>query len=67
MFAFLAGGSIGSDTFSEGIVPFPTTKYFLMLVPEKENAYRQGCDTLLRPSTNVTVAIRLLFAESFWQ
>ena len=56
-----AGGSIGSGTSFEGIVPFSTTKSFLILVPKWEHAYRRGFDSLLRPNTNDTVAMWLLF------
>ena len=55
--SFHARDSIGSDTFSEGIVPFFNHKIFPDSGPHKENVYHQEFDTLLLPSTDGTVAI----------
>ena len=59
-------GPLAVVIFPWGRVPLSTTKSFLILVPKWENAYRPKFDILPRPSTNGTVAIWLLFAQSFW-
>ena len=46
-----AEGFIGSGSFSASIVPFSATESFLILLPKSEISYRQGFDTLPRPST----------------
>ena len=43
--------------FSGGIVPSSSTRSFLILVPQSENAYRRRFVTLPRPNTNDTVSI----------
>ena len=61
--AFLAGESIGSGTSAEGIVPSSTTKALLTQFLEYGNVHHLEFDSLLWPSTDGTVAIRLFFCQ----
>ena len=51
------GGGGGRKREARAGVPSSPTKSFLILVPEKENAYRREFDILPRPSRNGTVAV----------
>ena len=62
---FRAGRSIGSGIFSEDIVSFSTTNFFLFLVTQKGSVFRQEFDVLPRQYTNGTVAIPLFLFEVF--